>query len=263
MRGFKRHLVIPDTQIHKDTPVHFLTAIARYIADRNDPIDHLHLTGDWYDMPSLNSWNKKGSLETEGKRLQDDRDAGYAALELFFSELMALGVSIDSVAVTEGNHEQRLDRMLAEDPRMIGLIDRESFYGWEDFGIDAHPMCKPYYRDGLTYCHFFDLNANGATTGSRAGQPNAHTQVRRVQGSSIAGHKQGYDCAVLTHPYSPHWCRETFAVIAGSCYLHNEGYRGPTDGYERRGIVLINEINGLGMGVPMFVSLSYLMEKYG
>jgi hypothetical protein len=123
-------------------------------------------------------------------------------------------------------------------------------------------MWTPQHRDGVTYCHLFDLTANGDTTGRRAGQPTAATQVRRVRGSSVAGHKQGYDVAHLTHPYSPRWERETFAVIAGSCYLHAEAYRGPTDGYERRGIVVIDDLNGFGIGSPRFISLDYLRERY-
>ncbi len=259
----KRHIVIPDTQIRPGVPTDHLVWIARFIADHREP-DHIQIMGDWWDMPSLSSWSKKGSLETEGRRIQDDRDAGYEALELFYSTLMGYGVLPDTIGFTMGNHEQRLDRAISEDPRLQGLIDRDTFYGLDDFpGIQVAEFMAPMHVDGVSYCHLFDLNANGDTTGRRAGQPSAAVQVRRVRGSSVAGHKQGYSVAHLTHPYAVPWEKETFAVIAGSCYLHNEEYRGPTDGYERRGVVVIDDLNGWGMGSPRFVSMEYLKENYG
>ncbi len=261
-RSCKRHVVIPDTQVRKGVKTDHLIWAARYIADMSDPPDHMQLMGDWYDMPSLSSWSKRGSIEAEGRRIIDDQCAGYNALCDFFAELSRLGAWCFPVWVCEGNHEQRLDRFIAEDSRLKDFIDRPNFFGWDDFDVKHAPMGQPMHKDGVTYCHFFDLNANGDTTGRRSGQPNAHTQVRRVRGSTVAGHKQGYDDAFLTHPYAKDSEAETFAVIAGSFYQHNEGYRGPTDGYERRGIVVLNELNGKGKGVPMFVSMQYLKEKY-
>lgn len=259
----KRHIVIPDTQVRPGVRTDHLVWIARFISDHREP-DHIQIMGDWWDMPSLSSWSKKGSLETEGKRIQQDRDAGYAAMERFFDELIAQGALPDSVGFTEGNHEQRLDRALNDDPRLEGLIDRDTFYGLQDFPItESKRFMDPMHVDGVNYCHLFDINANGDTTGRRAGQPSADVQVRRVRGSSVAGHKQGYSVAHRTHPYAVPWERETFAVIAGSCYLHNEHYRGPTDGYEPRGIVVIDDLNGWGMGSPRLVKMKYLEENYG
>lgn len=258
--ALKRHIVIPDTQLKHGVRTSHLVPAARYVAEKEP--DHLQLLGDWYDMPSLSAWDKAGSKSTEGRRVHLDRDAGYKGLELFFGEIDRLGVEVPTVWLTEGNHENRLDRWLESDPKLDGAINRKTFYGWQDFGIKAAPMGKPMHKDGVTYCHFFDLNANGHTTGGRNGQPTAAAQVRRVRGSSVAGHRQGYDIARLTHPYARHGERETFAVIAGSFYQHHEKYRGPTDGYERHGIVVINELNGKGQGDPMFVSMRYLMESY-
>lgn len=259
----KRHIVIPDPQVRPGTPTDHFLWLARFIADHKLP-DHLHYLGDWWDMPSLSSWSKRGSKDSEGRRIKEDRDSGYAAMELFHAELMRLGVSIDSQWFTMGNHEQRHSRYLDEHPDLIGEIieDPHVFYGLDDFGIKSAPMGAPMHKDGVTYCHFFDINANGDTTGRRAGQPNARMQVQRVRGSTVAGHKQGYDVAHRTHPYDKPWQQETFAVIAGSFYQHQEEYRGPTDGYEKRGVVVINGLNGWGKGDPQFVSMDYLKENY-
>lgn len=259
--ALKRHIVIPDTQIRPGVRTDHIVWLARFIAEHRLP-DHVQFLGDWWDMPSLSTWSKKGSLETEGRRIQADRDAGYSAMEMFFGELERLGVSIASFGFTMGNHEDRLSRAVQEDPRLLGLIDLETFYGLQDFPIKVAPFMMPQHFDGVTYCHLFDLNANGDTTGRRAGQPSASVQVRRVRGSSVAGHKQGYSVAHLTHPYALPWERETFAAIFGSFYLHLENYRGPTDGYERRGVLVIDDLNGWGMGSPRPVPIDYLEEHY-
>lgn len=254
--------MIPDLQSRPGSPNDHLIWAARYIADRDDPPTRGVLIGDVADMPSLSSWNKKGSLETEGHRIQADRDAAYQSLEIFFGELMRLGVDDIDWHLTEGNHENRLDRAMSADPRLIGLIDRPTFYGWQDFGLTVHEFMRPVHLDGITYCHLFDLNENGNTTGRRSGQAHAKMQVQRVKGTSVAGHRQGYDHARRSHPYARPWENETHAIIAGSFYLHREAYRGPTDGYERHGIVMLNEVNGWGKCEPMFVSMEYLERKY-
>ena len=259
----KRHIVIPDTQVRAGVPTDHLLWAARFIASHRPP-DHLHFLGDWWDMESISTWTKKGSFEAEGRRMHADRAAGTAAMDLFQGELHRLGISIDDQWFTMGNHEQRHSRFLDDNPVLVGEIEPNphKFYGLDDWGIKSAPMGKPMHKDGVTYCHFFDLNANGDTTGSRRGQPTAATQVRRVSGSTVAGHKQGYDVAHLTHPYAEPWRQETFAVIAGSFYQHKEGYRGPTDGYEKRGIVVINGLNGFGAGDPQFVSMAHLKDKH-
>lgn len=258
----KRHIVIPDTQIRPGVPLDHLVWAARFIADHRPP-DHLQFAGDWWDMPSLSKWTKSSSLSAEGLRLDEDRDAGYKAMALFFGELERLDVKIPSFGFTKGNHEHRLDRAIEDDKKFEGYIDPETFFGLQDFPIHVEPFMAPMHVDGVAYCHLFDLNANGDTTGRRNGQTKAELQVRRVRGSSVAGHKQGYSVAHLTHPYAEAWEQETFAVIAGSFYQHQEHYRGPTDGYERRGIVVIDDLNGWGKGSPRFVTMEYLQEHYG
>ncbi|MEL6705872.1 MAG: hypothetical protein AAFP15_16515 [Bacteroidota bacterium] len=277
----KRHIWIPDTQVAPGTPTDHLLWAARHIADLSEQPDHIQLGGDWYDMPSLSSWKKRGSLESEGDRVRADLDSGYAALEVFFGELDRLGVPLPSafdkmpmfapkvgdgtvsVWICEGNHEHRWYRTIEEDPRLKDLIDDDDVFRWKDFGIWAQPMGAPMHLDGITYCHFFDLNAEGDTTGRRQGQTNAKLQAQRVKGSSVAGHKQGYRAHCRTHPYAQPWEQETWAIIAGSFYLHREGYRGPTDGYEKRGILQLDDINGWGKLTPKFIPIDYLQERYG
>lgn len=62
----KRILVIGDTQIKPDVDLSYMTAVGRYIADKQpDVVVHI---GDSIDFPSLSSYDK-GKKSFEGRRL--------------------------------------------------------------------------------------------------------------------------------------------------------------------------------------------------
>jgi hypothetical protein len=50
--------------------------------------------------------------------------------------------------------------------------------------------------------------------------------------------------------------------VAGSFYLHDEGYRGPQCNNEWRGIIVLNEVKDGDYDV-MPLSMSYLERKFG
>jgi len=54
-----KHCFIPDPQISSGVPVNHILACARYIVDQLP--DVIVIIGDWWDMPSLSSYEKKGS----------------------------------------------------------------------------------------------------------------------------------------------------------------------------------------------------------
>lgn len=76
----RRHVVIPDTQIRPDTPLNHLVWIGEYLAEKKP--DVIVQIGDWYDMASLSSYEKKGGTYFEGKRYKDDIAAGNLGWEL-------------------------------------------------------------------------------------------------------------------------------------------------------------------------------------
>ena len=52
------------------------------------------------------------------------------------------------------------------------------------------------------------------------------------------------------------------AIIAGSCYEHDEGYMGPQGNEHWRGFYMLHEVKD-GAFDEMAVSLNYLRERYG
>lgn len=74
-------------------------AIAEYKPDR------LINLGDTWDMPSLSRHEEKGSLATEGARVEDDILAGNTGMEI----LEEYGAkTCEDKTILRGNHEQRI-----------------------------------------------------------------------------------------------------------------------------------------------------------
>ena len=107
----KTILIIPDCQTKPGVPLEHLDWLGKYITRiKPDVIVNL---GDFFDMPSLSSYDK-GTAKIEGKRVVEDIEFSRKALERITKPLEKLkgkGVGYDPRLVfLLGNHEQRLER---------------------------------------------------------------------------------------------------------------------------------------------------------
>ena len=76
----RTHLFIPDVQVKPGVPTDHLQWIGRFIVDeqKKDPV--IIMIGDWYDLPSLSSYDR-GKASFEGRRYRADVQAGHDALK--------------------------------------------------------------------------------------------------------------------------------------------------------------------------------------
>ena len=81
--------------------------------------------------------------------------------------------------------------------------------------------------------------------------------MNKMHMSCIAGHLQGRDIAYAKRADG----RQITAIIAGSCYLHDEDYLSPLTNQHWRGVVVLHEVNK-GQSDEMMVSLNYLKNEY-
>ncbi len=151
------HFIIPDTQCKPDVPLEHLYWAGRYARERKpDVIIHL---GDHWDFPSLSAYEKPGSKYFEGKRVVADIEAGNRGLCLFEKGLG--GWQPKRKILLRGNHEDRLTRMLNDNPKFEDLVGFEQFedkaLGWE-----VHDFLEPVEIDGLTYSHCYATPGTGA-----------------------------------------------------------------------------------------------------
>jgi hypothetical protein len=239
----KVHAIIPDVQVRPGMDVKFLTAVGNYIADKKP--DTIVCIGDFADMPSLNSHGKLKELE--GKRYVSDIAATKTAMAALLKPIKAVKDYSPKMVLTLGNHEARIDREAAEQPKLVGTISTKDL-GYEEAGWKVVPFLQPISIDGIAYCHYFISGAYGRPVSS------ASALLRRVKGSAVMGHVQSFDLAI--HPYTGN-----LGMFCGTCNLVNEDYLTPQGNFYRRHIVFLHEVRN-GICDPMLVSLKFLKARY-
>lgn len=240
--------VIGDTQCKQGVDLKYMSWIGYYIAKkRPDVIVHI---GDNWDLAALSSYDK-GQLRAEGKRLNQDIEAGTLGMDLIDAEIAKITGYTPRKVITFGNHEDRADRFAQENPELDGLIGTEflakTIPTWE-----VHPFLKPVEIHGIQFVHFVPNPMTGKPYGGTV-----QNILKNCGSSFVMGHKQTLDIAM----------RPTFdgkqqiAVIVGACYMHHEAYKGHTGNNHFRGCVMLTEVND-GFALPSPVSLEYMEKVY-
>lgn len=258
-KKFKRknqHIIIGDTQARDDISLSYMSAIGRYIADKQ-PEKIIHI-GDHYDFPSLSSYDK-GKRSFEGRRLVKDLAAGKLGLEMLMQPIYDLqdyqiknGLEVYDpiMIVTLGNHEDRLTRLQNDLPELEGFLGDDPLK-FEEHGWVVYPFLTPAYIDGIAYVHFMPNPMSGKPYGG-----SAMNILKQVGHSFVVGHKQTLDIAIRPIIGG----KMQVGIVNGACYPHEEAYKGNTGNNHFRGITVLNEVED-GYGDPMFVSLKHLMER--
>lgn len=254
----KRIMVIPDTQVRPDKDYSFLEFVGKYAVDmKPDIIVHL---GDFADMPSLSSHDKAGSKSMEGLRYKADVQSVKDAMNILLSPIRQEQERLKlnhrprwnpDMIMLYGNHENRINRAVHNDPKLEGLISVEDLE-YEKAGWTTIPFLEPVVIDGIAFCHYFvsGVMGNPCTT--------ARTLLTKHHQSCIAGHQQGRDIAYGKRADGT----EMTAIIAGSCYEHEEAYLNHQTNNHWRGLYILHDVKD-GAFDEMPVSLKYLRNRYG
>lgn len=253
-----KHLIIADTQCKPNHDFTHLKALGKYIvAKKPDVIIHI---GDHYDMESLSSYDK-GTRAFEGRRVKADIDAGNCGMDLITKPLLDLQkrqrknkkrVYSPRMIFCMGNHEQRIDRFVNENPEFHGFIGT-NLLNLEKYGWEVHDFLKPVEQDGIYYVHYLANPFSGKPYGG-----NALNQLKNVGCSFVVGHKQCLDIAVKPTIDG----KMQLGIINGAFYPHYENFKGPQGNNHFRGVTMLHNVSD-GFGEPMFVSLEYLVKKFG
>jgi len=250
-------LVIPDCQIKEGVPLEHLTWAGKAIVDyKPDVVVNL---GDFADMPSLSSHDIKGSKYFEGLRYKKDIEAAKEAMKLLLAPLKEAQkaqkeskhkVYKPRMVMTLGNHENRIDRAVNNNPTLEGLISTKDLEYEKDW--EVHGFLHPVFINGVGFSHYFPSGAMGRPTGS------AQQLITKLHQSVVCGHQQGRQVAYGKRADG----KSITAIIAGSYYLHNEDYMDSLSNKHWRGLVVLNEVKD-GTSDEMFLSVEYLGRKYG
>ena len=123
------HLIIPDTHNYHGDDRSRIGYLATYISQIKPEV--IIIMGDWFDMNSINRFDKTGSLKKEGEKVALDLKAGLNALSDLLKPIRELNQELQSkkkkqykprIIFTEGNHEIRLSKFIDQNPVLEGLL---------------------------------------------------------------------------------------------------------------------------------------------
>jgi hypothetical protein len=264
------HVVIPDTQTTPNTPTVHLEWIGQYITDKfvgRPKVTLIHV-GDHWDFPSLSSYDK-GKRQMEGRRYILDVEAGNKgfdklcwSMEEYNRKHLKKQWNPDKRFLL-GNHEQRVERACMDNAQLDGTIGYHQLnagitpiaenvklqvphHGWR-----VHDFLEPVNLDGVFYSHYFLNPANGNPVAGMI-----ETRIKTIGQSFTQGHMQGLRSGMLETFYG-----RKRGLVCGSCYLHNEEYRGPQGTNEWRGIVVCYNVKNGDYDLKE-VSLDSLCRRY-
>jgi len=246
--------VIPDCQVKDGVPINHLEWAAKYIVDKKpDVIVNL---GDFWDMPSLSSYDK-GKKDFEGRRYSKDVESGNRAMNLFLApikkEIQRLKRNKKkgwnpSLVFLLGNHEQRIERAVDADAILEDVI------GYRDLNLsdwEVFDYLEPVMINGVGFSHFFTSGVMGRPVSS------ARAMITKKHMSCVMGHVQDRDIAFSRRGDGT----AITGIFAGIFYQHSEGYLGHQGNNNWSGIWMLHEVDN-GSFDEMPVSLRFLKDKY-
>lgn len=250
------HFVIPDTQVRTGDNLDYLEAIGNYIV-RKQPDVVVHL-GDHADMPSLSSYDV-GKRSFEGRRYISDVEAAKNGMTRLLTPLKIYNDKQKKNKEKQyhprkifclGNHEARINRAVENDSKLEGVLSIDDLH-YKEAGWEVYPFLDVVVVDGIAYSHYFVTGVAGRPAGS------ASAQLRKTNMSSIAGHQQGLQVTTGSRADGV----RLQAIIAGSCYEHDEDYLGPQGNKHWRGCLMLHDVND-GEFDLMSIKLDWLKNKY-
>lgn len=251
-----RDFVIPDTQVRPGVPTDHIGWVGQALVDYRPT--GIRVMGDWWDMHSLSTHSPPGAADMEGARYVDCVGVGNEAFERLIAPTRAEQARLRRNKEKQwnpeedfffGNHEDRISRAIAREPRNAGAYSLDHLL---TPGFNRHAFNERVWRNGILYSHYFQSSHSHHAIGGTI-----DNRLNKIGASFVQGHEQGFRYGTRIQGSGATW----HGLVAGSCYLHREGYRGNQGQRHWRGVVVLNEVKD-GDYCVMPLTLDYLCRKY-
>ena len=211
---------------------------------------HVICMGDFCSVDSLSSYDK-GKMSFEGKRFNKDIEHTEDALAKFNKGLGSYKVKKTMIL---GNHEDRIDRVVQDNPELEGTLSISSLnykkFGWKQVSYKQIKVI-----DGVHYVHYLPSGVMGT---SISGENIARTILTKHKVSATVGHSHLLDYAISTTPLG----KKLHALSAG-CYLtHKESYAKGTQHLWWSGLIMKYNVNN-GTYDLETMSIKQVKKLYG
>ena len=249
--------VLPDVQARPGDDFTFLSHIGKYLVDKKP--DVIVCLGDFADMPSLSSYDK-GKKSFEGRRYKKDIEAAHEAMDTLLKPINDYNQAMKKskkapykprMVLTLGNHCNRINRAVDEDPMLDGTISIDDLK-YKEYGWEVYPFLEPVVIEGVAFCHYFTSGVLGRPVGT------AQMLLNKKHMSCVAGHQQGRNIAYGVRADGTEMC----GIIVGSAYDHSESYLNHQTNNHWRGVYVLHDVRD-GAFDELPLSLSYLRKRYG
>lgn len=252
------HLVVPDQHAHPDFNNDRADWLGKFIKElKPDVVINM---GDAADMPSMSSY-ERGTGAFYARSYQKDIEAHLDFQERMWSPMKKSKKKQPRRVVLEGNHEYRVRKAIAVDPRLEGERYGISF---KDFEFDRYYHNVVEYNggtpgiiniDGVFYAHYFISGVMGRPIG---GEHHAYSLLAKNFTSCTAAHSHTIDFAVRTDSRR----RKLMGLVAGVFQDYDSSWAGHVNDLWWSGVVVKRNVED-GAYEPQFVSMDTLRREYG
>lgn len=223
--------------------------------------DYVIDLGDGADMRSLNTYDTRYPQAIVSQSYEKDIESYNDAQERLRWKFKSNKKKRPLWIGFEGNHENRIKKAIAHDPRIEGDRLGISFKHLQtDYWFDEYheyensaPSISDY--DGVSYAHYFSSGNYGTAT---SGLHHAYTLLQNRNHSSTCGHshKRSVYFKDGAHP------RGIIGLVAGCFKGDNESWAGQANHEWWKGVIVKRQIDQ-GLYEPEFISLKSLEKEYG
>ena len=251
-----KHAMIPDTQIFPGSEIGHIQVAAKYL--RKHRPEKIVLIGDWWDFPSLSSYDKAGDRGWESKNLIADLEAGWTAMKMFLKGMRTHRYDPE-IHFCVGNHENRVERAAASASlrRMDNHLDLAELIlkPLEKLDVHTHGFLEILELDGVCYSHYF-VNPTSLFANPIGGT--IESKLKNLGHSFSMGHQQTKQTGEI------YTCtgKRRRGLVCGRFYPDYHEYLGPQKNSQSwSGILMKHEVTD-GDYDLMEVSMDYLLKQY-
>ncbi len=217
--------------------------------------------GDGADMSSLNSYDTRYPKAIVSQNYEKDIQAYLDAQDRLWHKFRYNKKRMPFRVGFEGNHEHRIKKAIAHDPRLEGskygisfshLNVSHHFDEYHDY-VNSAPALAVY--DGICFGHYVGSGNNG---NALSGKHHAYSLLEKLNCSVTVGHSHKFNYHVKhdSIPYPIH------GLVAGNFKGKDEAWAGQSNREWRKGVAVKREVRN-GDYDLQWISMKALEKRYG
>lgn len=255
----RKHIVFTCAHTDPDVPNDRFEWLGKLIYDEKP--DLVIDLGDFNDLRSLNTFDTRYPQKIVTQSYQRDIEHGNDAQEKLRHKFRYSKKRMPDWIGFEGNHENRIKKAIASDPRLEGdkygvsfshLETKLWYTEYHEYTFSA-PTLVDY--DDICYGHYVGSGNYGQPV---SGEHHANSIIKKLGCSVTVGHSHKFDykCRNDTYPYPTH------GLVAGCFKGKEEDWAGQSNREWRYGVAIKRYVSNGDYNLQ-WVSMEQLEKEYG